>query len=458
MTKSIKKLSAVIDYPREDLCLEIWDVGAELPKLKTEIKEEIEDIVYSAISDLGLPNNAVKDILVYGSLLTNQYNQSTDLDARVVLDDEVVHATYPDATGDDLYKYVKNLIQGETLNDTDHPFNATLVVEGDETELGKSELGKSEKEPVYNVIEDSWVVNPYIEEDLDPDEEFSKERDDVEEVMERLDNLLREARTDIIDYDLLEEAVNVAKDKENLEKKIDSKLEEIETGLEDIVDEYGAIKEDRKTNYEHNSPGNVRYKFLERYDYIDVLKAIKHVMSDGLEEEEVEQLEEVIASLPISAKDYLLSYEEAEKLGEDIGIDWESVDFDVEQLQKGYEVELEHGDELGEETDVTQDDPEETAKIAWAHLKELPDYYDRLENMEEEGEEDLYTASTFDIISQFAFSDLINFWDLGMNRSQMASILNQVPLRGSYRITDDSVYFNNDSDANTIWEFLQLNM
>ena len=46
---------------------------------------------------------------------------------------------------------------------------------------------------------------------------------------------------------------------------------------------------------------------------------------------------------------------------------------------------LEHGrrDPL---TDVTGDDPLITAKIALAHLREIPDYYDRLARMEAEGE------------------------------------------------------------------------
>jgi hypothetical protein len=34
------------------------------------------------------------------------------------------------------------------------------------------------------------------------------------------------------------------------------------------------------------------------------------------------------------------------------------------------------------ETNVTNDDLEATAKIAWAHLKEIPDYYTRLNKME----------------------------------------------------------------------------
>jgi hypothetical protein len=38
------------------------------------------------------------------------------------------------------------------------------------------------------------------------------------------------------------------------------------------------------------------------------------------------------------------------------------------------------------ETNVTGDDELVTGKIAWAHLKELPDYYTRLAVMESEAE------------------------------------------------------------------------
>ena len=51
------------------------------------------------------------------------------------------------------------------------------------------------------------------------------------------------------------------------------------------------------------------------------------------------------------------------------------------------EVELEHG-ARDPETNVTNDDPLITGKIAWAHLREFPDYYDRLAVMEAEAEEE----------------------------------------------------------------------
>lgn len=77
--------------------------------------------------------------------------------------------------------------------------------------------------------------------------------------------------------------------------------------------------------------------------------------------------------------------EEAKNIGDRIGIDWSTAPFDVEQFRMGMDVELEHGlhDLL---TNVTDDDPEVTGKIALAHLHELPDYYTRLEEMEAEGE------------------------------------------------------------------------
>jgi Protein of unknown function (DUF5661) len=74
---------------------------------------------------------------------------------------------------------------------------------------------------------------------------------------------------------------------------------------------------------------------------------------------------------------------QAETIGSEIGIDWQASPFDVEQFRMGLEVELEHGAH-DPETDVTHDDPLLTGKIAWAHLKELPDYYTRLAVLERE--------------------------------------------------------------------------
>jgi hypothetical protein len=75
--------------------------------------------------------------------------------------------------------------------------------------------------------------------------------------------------------------------------------------------------------------------------------------------------------------------EEARLIGEQIGIHWDRAPFDVEQFRMGMDVELEHG--LHDpSTNVTDDNGVLTGKIALAHLNEFPDYYTRLERMEEE--------------------------------------------------------------------------
>lgn len=76
--------------------------------------------------------------------------------------------------------------------------------------------------------------------------------------------------------------------------------------------------------------------------------------------------------------------DEARQIGEKIGVDWNEVD--IKEFRRGLEVELEHGSEWGDATNVTKDDPIITGKIAWAHLKEIKDYYTRLDKMEAEAE------------------------------------------------------------------------
>ncbi len=75
--------------------------------------------------------------------------------------------------------------------------------------------------------------------------------------------------------------------------------------------------------------------------------------------------------------------EEAERIGENLGVNWSK--FNVEQFRIGMDVELEHG-LVDARTNVTDDNPVMTGKIALAHLNEFPDYYTRLEEMEEEAE------------------------------------------------------------------------
>lgn len=77
--------------------------------------------------------------------------------------------------------------------------------------------------------------------------------------------------------------------------------------------------------------------------------------------------------------------EQAEAVAEMLGIELAQEGIALESFRRGMEVELEHG-WRDPRTNVTDDDPIVTGKIALAHLREMPDYYERLDAMEHEAE------------------------------------------------------------------------
>ncbi len=94
----------------------------------------------------------------------------------------------------------------------------------------------------------------------------------------------------------------------------------------------------------------------------------------------------IMREIPVNKQK--ISADETKRIGDTLGINWTEIDLD--QFQRGLEVELEHGAH-DPETNVTNDDVVLTGKIAWAHLKEFPDYYTRLARLEAEA--DAYWAS-----------------------------------------------------------------
>ena len=73
--------------------------------------------------------------------------------------------------------------------------------------------------------------------------------------------------------------------------------------------------------------------------------------------------------------------QDAINIGKKLNIDFNK--YSLDDFTYGLNVELEHG-KVTPFTNVTNDDLEITAKIAFAHMLETPDYYVRLKQMEED--------------------------------------------------------------------------
>ena len=78
-----------------------------------------------------------------------------------------------------------------------------------------------------------------------------------------------------------------------------------------------------------------------------------------------------------------ITLQEATNIADQLNIDLNKIP--VDHFRKALQLELEHGTK-DPATDITNDDLLMTGKIALAHINEFPDYYDRLEVLEEEAD------------------------------------------------------------------------
>lgn len=103
------------------------------------------------------------------------------------------------------------------------------------------------------------------------------------------------------------------------------------------------------------------------------------------------------------------SLEKANAIATVLGIDFAKEKFDLEQFRMGLDVELEHGRKY-DPTNITNDDPIATGKIALAHLTEFPDYYNRITKLEEEAK--AYWSSRYNVnrqMREFTLNELSRY-------------------------------------------------
>lgn len=82
-----------------------------------------------------------------------------------------------------------------------------------------------------------------------------------------------------------------------------------------------------------------------------------------------------------------LTLKKAKEIGDEIGINWDLVD--LGEFIQGIKEEQEHSGILGGESTkvIEKYDYKASGMIAYEHLLERPDYYTKLEEMEDEGDE-----------------------------------------------------------------------
>jgi predicted nucleotidyltransferase len=126
--KVVGKKASIIDYPRETLDPDVWIQSKESITLQPKVEQTLLDSVFSALDDLDLDEDSLKELYVYGSILTTQYTNSSDIDSRIVLKKEPVNEKYPELIGEDLADFLGEAIKGVKIEGSDHVINFSIII------------------------------------------------------------------------------------------------------------------------------------------------------------------------------------------------------------------------------------------------------------------------------------------------------------------------------------------
>ena len=290
--KSFKDFKeSIIDIPRRTYAPSVFDdEDTNNPK----IKDSVLRLITEQFKEFETQYPILKYSLI-GSILTKRYRNDADLDINVLFDvpedkreeerlrlsKKYLSAASPDS------------IQGKLIPGTKHPINYYFITD-EETYDDQNKKADA----VFDIKGQSFVKRP-------EDFEFNPNLyiRDFQKQVDKIDVLKGELKRDIIDYDeLLELKPGEIKD---LEKRIKSKLNEIETDLEDLKDIGDTLDTERRAAFDKDMspdeiktfsiknrlPKNVVYKMLEKYHYLKFLKKCKMILDDGeVTDDEIDSL------------------------------------------------------------------------------------------------------------------------------------------------------------------------
>ena len=282
---------SVIDIPRRTYAPGVFDdADTNNPKIKSSVKTMIDKQVKEFEKEY-----PVIEIGLIGSILTKRYRNDADLDINVLFDvpkekqeDERLRLSKQFLSS----KNPEN-IQGKLISGTKHPVNYYII-----TDQETYDDQNKKADAVFDIKNNKFIKRP---EDFTFD--INLYLKDFERKVQEIDVIKGELKRDIIDYDELKELKSG--DIKDLEKRIKSKLEEIEKDIQDIVDIGDTVDAERRAAFDTDmTPDQIRaygiknrlpkaviYKMLEKYHYITFFKYLKNILADGeVSDDEIDSL------------------------------------------------------------------------------------------------------------------------------------------------------------------------
>ena len=273
-------LESSIDNTRKSYSKDVFvDPASKKPRLKPEISAQIKQHV--SLFNRIVP---VKGFFIKGSILTKQYGPKADIDVYIFAD-------IPDKEN------IKNKIEKLWSKVDETPaFGTNYPLQ---YYISDVDYDFEKTEAAYDVKNDKWIKQ------TEPKNiKVSNYRTELNDIFNKLDISTGELKRDVLDYAYLVEIPE--KDLKGLKVELDDKLKEINYDISILLKSYKEIKTARQDAFEKDMtsqqikkfgrkthlPGNVIFKFLERYYYIHLIKHIKDIVGEDekVKKSEVEDI------------------------------------------------------------------------------------------------------------------------------------------------------------------------
>jgi len=315
--ESIKNLihESSIDYPREGLSPEIWE---KLDDGSYTLKRSVANDILSVLSkfEYGVLLDIAKEIRIVGSICSNQYSDNADIDVHIIPDKEELNKVldtkrFIDTTEDRAVQYQKEIITW--FNEHRDEIDGTIDGHPIEVYLQLNPIQDLMSAGVYDLVKNKWIKKPSITPtDVDPYDSYKEVMDSIASVVEDADKLFGELKRDVIDYDVIKEALlRVPKElRGKLKDNLKAKLDEIEDDIEKLSQkksEWAQMRrnsskpitsEEALNDYEAAKKwekANVLFKLLSRYKYLKTISDLeKLIEDDSLEDSDIDAIKDIM--------------------------------------------------------------------------------------------------------------------------------------------------------------------
>ena len=278
-------LESIVDRELEHFSPYVFDDYKEdNPTLRNDVRTKIIKDVLKIDERVN-----VIDYFIKGSSLTKTYNNRSDIDIYVQVESDV----HTEEELRDLLYDVWQEIDDTHLKGVPHPFQYYI---------SSNVYNMENTVAAYDVKKNEWIKREPTKH-IDIDDYM----DEFKDYVDQFSNFYEELRRSIIDYEILKDVP--PNELKNLESKAEEKIEEIDSIINDLTEIYRELKQYRTDAFSEDMtpsdikkygsksalPGNVIFKLIERYYYLDLVKKIKKIIGNGgVTKENIDKLNDVL--------------------------------------------------------------------------------------------------------------------------------------------------------------------